>query len=153
MSLAATTPLEPGALRFTVYGLPVPQGSKNAIRQGNRTLIVERGRATLRPWRALVAGEAARALVRPFDGPLRVELVFHLPRPKAHFRQGTNAGQLKESAPVHHSTRPDADKLARAVLDAITGIAFRDDGQVAELVVYKLFAEQASASVAIWPLA
>lgn len=138
---------------FFVAGVPVPQGSKNAIRQGERTLIVERGRAALNPWRSHVAHEAARLLEAPLAGPLGVRLVFYLSRPKSHYRSGASAGTLKAAAPVHVATRPDVDKLARAVLDALTGVAFTDDGQVAELVCSKLYGVNAGVDVAIRTLA
>ena len=115
-------------------------------------MIVERGRATLRPWRAQVAAEAAQLLEQPLAGPLRVVLEFELPRPKSHYRTGARAGELRESAPVYHSTRPDADKLARAVLDALAGVAFRDDGQVSRLEVDKVFGERPGVLVRLEPL-
>jgi crossover junction endodeoxyribonuclease RusA len=39
------------------------------------------------------------------------------------------------------ASRPDIDKLARAVLDALTGVAFRDDSQVAKLDLLKLWVD------------
>jgi len=39
------------------------------------------------------------------------------------------------------ATRPDIDKLSRAVLDALTGIVFSDDAQVADLQAHKFFAD------------
>jgi Holliday junction resolvase RusA-like endonuclease len=134
---------------FTVYGLPVPQGSKNAIRQGPRTLIVERGRAKLNPWRGQIASTAAELLDSPIAGPLEVELTFSMPRPKAHFRSGSRANELRDDAPVYLSSRPDVDKLARAVLDALTGVAFLDDGQVASLVCAKVYGDRPGVAVAI----
>ena len=35
--------------------------------------------------------------------------------------------------------RPDVDKLARALLDALTGVAYEDDGQVVALTVRKIY--------------
>lgn len=139
--------------RFTVHGIPVPQGSKNAIHRGGRTMIVERGRAALGPWRAQVAAEAARLLERPATGALRVRLVFVLVRPKSHYRTGRHAGELRDSAPRYVSTRPDVDKLSRAVLDALTGVAFADDGQVAELEARKVFGERAGVTVELKAIA
>ena len=39
-----------------------------------------------------------------------------------------------------HKTRPDADKLLRCALDALTGIAFRDDAQVWDKRCVKYYA-------------
>ena len=67
-----------------------------------------------------------------------VSLNFAMPRPKSHF----GAKGLKPSAPVHHSGKPDADNLAKLVMDQITksGKIWRDDSQVVTLIVHKLWA-------------
>lgn len=135
---------------FTVYGLPVPQGSKSAINVRGRPVVVENSRATLRPWRAAIAAEAAAHLDGPLEGPIGLRVVFTMQRPKAHYRTGVHAGELRDTAPTFHSTRPDADKLARAVLDALTGVAFRDDGQVAELAIVKRFGSKPGATFELW---
>jgi len=45
--------------------------------------------------------------------------------------------------------RPDVDKLVRALLDALTGIAYHDDGQVVSLAVRKIYATRDVAQVCI----
>ena len=71
-------------------------------------------------------------------GPVAISMCFCLPRPKSHF----GAKGLKPSAPVHHSGKPDADNLAKLVMDQITksGRIWRDDSQVVSLRVQKLWA-------------
>lgn len=39
-----------------------------------------------------------------------------------------------------HTIKPDADNLAKSVLDALSGLLFHDDKQVASLVVTKQIA-------------
>jgi Holliday junction resolvase RusA-like endonuclease len=57
-------------------------------------------------------------------------MLFVFPRPKSHYGTGRNAGTLKPGAPLYHASRPDRDKLERAINDAlkIAGI-FKDDSQ------------------------
>ena len=71
-------------------------------------------------------------------GPVAISMAFSLPRPKSHF----GAKGLKPSAPVHHSGKPDADNLAKLVMDQITKSerVWRDDSQVVSLRVEKLWA-------------
>jgi Holliday junction resolvase RusA-like endonuclease len=45
--------------------------------------------------------------------------------------------------------RPDVDKLVRALLDALTGIAYHDDGQVVALSVRKIYAPTVHARVIV----
>lgn len=87
----------------------------------------------------------------PLAGPLFVELWFHLPRPKGHFRGGKPDRGLKPEAPLWHVGKPDSDNLAKAVLDALTqlGTFWRDDSQVARLAVRKAYADAPGCTVAI----
>lgn len=64
----------------------------------------------------------------PWRDPVAVRLHFYVQRPK--------------SAPkriVLPATRPDIDKLARAVLDAMTSVVFVDDALVVDLQIVKSF--------------
>ena len=65
---------------------------------------------TRAPMRASLAANAVNIVL---------DLLFRFPRPRSHFGTGRNAGQLKPSAPFYVRTRPDLDKLARAVGDAL----------------------------------
>jgi Holliday junction resolvase RusA-like endonuclease len=78
------------------------------------------------------------SLVDPV-GAFEVKLAFFFRRPKSHYGKG---GHVKASAPVLHVSKPDADNLAKLVLDRITrgGQIWRDDSQVAKLRVEKYWA-------------
>jgi len=71
--------------------------------------------------------------------PVRIEIQFYLPRPKSHYGTGKNKGALKESAPWYHIATPDIDKLVRCVLDALTGVAWKDDSQVVSVTATKSY--------------
>jgi Holliday junction resolvase RusA-like endonuclease len=85
--------------------------------------------------RELKAAAGALDPVGAFD----VQLTFFFRRPKSHYGKG---GHVKASAPVCHVSKPDADNLAKLVLDRITrgGRIWRDDSQVARLRVEKFWA-------------
>lgn len=125
---------EDQTLTLAIPGTPVPQGSKRHI-GGGRMIEMSKD---LQPWRRDIAQTAIENEAQIVDGAISVTLDFYFTRPRGHFgKRG-----LRPSAPVRPSVRPDIDKLARAVLDALTGIAFRDDGQVAELVCRKHYAPE-----------
>lgn len=130
-------------MRIVVRGIPAPQGSKRPVRLGNgRTGLVESSRA-VGPWREAVRAETQRAMngYGPADGPLQVSARFYFARPKSHWRTGRNAHLLKDGAPPWPWTKPDVDKLARAILDGLTeGGAWIDDGQVVKLAASKHYA-------------
>lgn len=121
-------------LTFTVFGEAIPQGSSRAfMRPGMRHPVVTSDNPRLRGWRQLVAEAASAALegVGQYDGTGAVAVVatFYLPRPKSL------AAKVR-----HHLTNPDLDKLARAINDALTGVLWRDDSQVTDLHVRKVYA-------------
>ena len=117
-----------------VDGNPAPKGSRayKGHRNG-RAVLVESSRYA-KPWQDTIAA-AVRLKWRgnPLDGPVVVSMAFVMPRPK--------------STPVRRPTpwavkRPDADKLARLVLDALTAAGvYRDDSQVVDLRATKRIAE------------
>ena len=110
-----------------IPGKPAPQGSKRHLGNG---IMVESSKA-VKPWRVDVAWKVREQFLTPFDGPVKLELHFVMPRPKSTPKKSTPAA-IK---------RPDVDKLARAVLDAITGVVVVDDSQIVHLVATKRIAE------------
>lgn len=140
----------PVTVRFEVPGTPAPQGSKVRTRYGG---MREANPQTM-PWRAAVSAEAALAMADrpPIHGPVIVDLILYFPRPKAHYRTGRHAGEIKPGAPRWVQTKPDGDKCARAILDALTGIVYRDDSQAAHIHVAKLYGHPTRAEILVRPL-
>jgi len=117
-------------LEVYVAGNPAPQGSKRHV--GNGRMIESSKR--LHPWRSTIAAAVRFDMLEgalAFRGAVVVALDFVMPRPVSTPRRFTPPAVK----------RPDIDKLARAVLDAITGIAIADDSQVVELIATKRIAE------------
>ena len=56
--------------------------------------------------------------------------------------------ERSENSPVH-----DVDNVAKAVLDALTGVVFHDDSQVERLLVTKVLGERPRISVTARPMA
>lgn len=139
-------------LEFTVLGTPSPQGSKRHVGKG---VMVESSK-TLRPWRDLVAWTAREAHRPdpPFDGPVNLNLTFTLKRPRAHYRTGKHHAELRSDAPVFHPKKPDLDKLARAIMDALTTASvWKDDSQVATLHARKTYGDEERVDIIVEPLA
>lgn len=119
-------------LHLFVPGTPAPQGSKRHVGRG---ILIESSKA-VGPWRERVAlaahAERPAAIALPLIGhALSVRLGFVMPRPASAPKRRTPAA-IK---------RPDVDKLARAVLDALTGIWFTDDSAITDLRAIKRLAE------------
>lgn len=121
-------------LMFFAPGIPAPQGSKKGFSRIGTTGVqmVESSKA-LKPWRDNVRKHAAEAALEQswagFDA-VAIGLAFWMPRPKSHPKRRRTI----------HSTRPDADKLTRGVLDALTqsGV-IRDDSTVVKVTAVKAY--------------
>lgn len=134
-----------------VHGHPAPQGSKRAFmgRRADGTpvaRVIESSHDRVKSWRQAVVDEARAWQAQlggrpPLDGPVEAHMTFVLPRPKGHYGTGRNARVLKPSAPLYPAGKPDLDKLARSTSDALTGIVWHDDAQVARSVLAKVYAD------------
>lgn len=74
-------------------------------------------------------------------------LEFKRARPKYGPYEVVIVIERTERSPVH-----DVDNVAKAVLDALTGVVFHDDSQVEKLLVTKQIGERARVSVTARPL-
>jgi crossover junction endodeoxyribonuclease RusA len=117
---------------FRVIGKAEPKGSTKAfVGPRYRVPIVTSDNPRLRGWEQLVREQAQGVAQQGlFTQPILIAVVFHLPRPQS----------LPKLA-RHHRTRPDLDKLVRAVVDALTGLLYPDDAAVVELRAQKRYAE------------
>ncbi|HYI66346.1 MAG TPA: RusA family crossover junction endodeoxyribonuclease [Candidatus Limnocylindrales bacterium] len=141
--MIAVFPPEQPVVRFTAFGIPQPQGSARMVPVSQPCRVCQRREQRITSdnpkvpaWRKAIRKALDAEDVSPLPGPVRVSLAFMLRRPKGH----RGARGLLPSAPVYPVVKPDIDKLARAVLDALTGPAFNDDSQVVELIVLKHYA-------------
>jgi len=109
-----------------------PQGSKNVFTtpQG-RTVLVESSK-NLKRDRAVASKKIAKTAQQMdwtlSDKAIQIELLFLMTRPKSVKR-------------IHHTVKPDTDKLIRYTLDAITDaqIVWKDDSQVTGIVAHKQY--------------
>jgi len=75
------------------------------------------------------------------EGPLRVDLHFYFRRPLSHYGTGRNAGVLKHTAPTRQTTKVDRDNLDKLILDALTGIFWKNDSRVCEGWIQKRYSD------------
>jgi Holliday junction resolvase RusA-like endonuclease len=132
------------SIKFTVIGCPQPQGSTKAfIPKGWNRAIITTANSKNKPWRQEVAGMAAsymeeRSLDLLEELPIQVNVEFFFEKPKS-----------TKKTVMHKITKPDIDKLARSVLDALTGVVFKDDSQVVRCTLGKSFGSPARAEIEV----
>lgn len=127
------------SISFTVHGKAIAKGSMRMVPiKGRARPMITSDAKGLKQWEAVIRTElqvamrlAPKATVLAlFDAPIAVGIRFHMPRPK----------KPKKTAKQYPTTRPDCDKLARSVCDALQAVVFRDDSQVVALQVRKVYA-------------
>lgn len=121
-------------IRFTVYGKPEPQGSSRAfIPKGSNRAVITSANSKLKPWRQQLSDTAIAVMggmVDPYEGAVEVRCSFYFLRPKSTSKKI-----------LHKTTKPDVDKLTRAVFDALTGVCYRDDSQIVNQLQIKRFGD------------
>jgi crossover junction endodeoxyribonuclease RusA len=137
---------------FVVRGKPEPQGNargfvvkgKNGAKDRAVVATGVKASTPLGGWRSDLAAGARGAMgTRPLlEGPLRVRVVFVFPRPAGHYLPANSkrpVRELRSDAPIYHTSKPDVDKLQRALLDALKLVVWHDDSQVADVRARKVY--------------
>ena len=126
-------------MRFTVPGVPFGKQRPRTINKGgyaqtytpNETVIYEN----------LVKMCYIAKSFPKFDDKdeLRAEITAYYSIPKS-------ASKKKRAAMIEGKIRPtkkpDADNIAKAICDALNGVAYRDDSSIVELLVKKYYSEE-----------
>jgi Holliday junction resolvase RusA-like endonuclease len=118
-------------IEIVVYGIPATQGSKSfkGLSKAGHAIMVESSSKKLKPWRLAVSWAASEQR-KTIKGPIIVEMVFTLPKPK--------------SAPKRRKTwpdrTPDLSKLARSAEDSLSDAGIWEDD--ARVIEYRLLAKR-----------
>lgn len=137
-----------------VRGIPAAQGTARAFVAGGKARLATDSNRPGSPTNAWRQSVAAEARIQYGDapasrGPIRVVAELSWPRPLAHYRAAKPERGLRPDAPTWKTSKPDSDKCARALLDALMGIAYADDAQVVDLVIRKTWSDTPGAVIAI----
>ncbi len=85
----------------------------------------------------------------PLAGPIRIVATFVMPRP------GRLRWKTRPMPRCLHASKPDIENVAKAIFDALTGLAWNDDAQIAITTLTKVYAagdEQPCVEVEIWEI-
>jgi len=123
---------------------------RSFVNPKTKSVVTMHANKKLRNWESDVRHFAARAWREPPTcGAVCVRIQFFFLRPKNHYRTGKHARELREDAPQRMASkgRNDLDKLIRAVLDALTGVVYVDDGLVWKLQAHKEYSKRPGVEV------
>lgn len=136
-------------IQFNVPGQPVGKGRPRIGKVGaHARMFMPAKTVSYESTVALAASQAmqGRELI---DGPVRVLMSMFCQIPASWSRKKQEqalAGQIRPT------TKPDADNVIKAIFDAINGVVWRDDVQVVELGVSKVYGAVPGVSVHVSPL-
>jgi len=121
-----------------VPGKATPQGSKKGFVINGKAILVDASGGN-KEWRKKVTDsvKAHKEYIR-YKGAVNVSLGFFMEKAKSNKKQ-------------FMIQKPDIDKLARSVLDALTDSeVIEDDSRIVHLTINKLWAEEQSPGVSIF---
>jgi len=124
-------------VQFFVHMKPITQGSVSAFpikrKNGSYGAVVTHGHSNeLYSLRSAIEDEYHKANGTLYEkDTVVIDMTFSFIRPKS-----VTARKRPDM-----TVKPDIDKLCRTVLDALTGVAYRDDSQVVSIVASKVYAE------------
>ncbi len=95
-------------------------------------------------WKAKIKQELKDFHGLNYEYAVSLRVVFHMPRPKSHFRviKGETSEEIKaQFRNLAHTKKPDLDNLVKSVKDAMTDCGvWKDDSQVTRLWTEKVYA-------------
>jgi len=127
------------SFRLIVPGEAVPKGRPRAVRRG--AFIAMHTPQKTERYEHLVKLAAQAENAPMLEGPIQAQMAFHFCRPKS-------APKWK----AWKDTRPDVENLAKAVMDGLNGIAYRDDGQIVRLFCEKAYAGRSEVAIELTEL-
>lgn len=123
---------------FSVKLEPMAQSRPRFARRGRGVVAYEK--KEMKIWRA----ECSRLIKEAFDSeeliecPLKIDAAFYI-QPPNYISSKKKLKEKLEAEEIFCSKKPDIDNYLKALLDSMTGIVFKDDGQVVECRARKLY--------------
>ena len=130
--------IAPRVLTIEIPGEPCAQGRPRFARRGQHVVAYDPSKS--RTWKATAQDFMRHAMAgaQPTQGPVECAIVATFTCPKGDWRKEPVIARW-------HAKRPDAENVAKAILDAATGVLWLDDAQVSRLEVSKVIASQGAA--------
>ena len=130
---------------FVVPGEPVPKARPRFTMQGGKArTYTPTSSAAYETTVGLLAHAAMRAqgISEPMKGALHVQVQAFFPVPHSWSKK-------RKAAASWHASRPDLDNVVKAVLDALNGVAYKDDARVVGLHSLKVYSDNPGVLVEI----
>ena len=128
-------------IHFKIEGRAQPQGRPRAVRMGAGVRMYDPPKS--KAYKQMVAAKVRSYMkingIQTITEPLAVHLNFYFTPPKSYSKKKL---KLVEEGKLHYTKLPDADNLAKSVLDSCNKILFKDDSQIVELNIKKQYGKE-----------
>jgi len=115
-------------VKITIPGRPVPKGRPRLGYRGRKAYVYTPQET--KDYESIVSFVASAVCRKPMEGDVEAILTLYF---------NPNAKGITKSGRRQKMTIPDVDNCAKAVLDGLNKVAFKDDRQVAKLIVERRF--------------
>lgn len=132
-------------IKFRIPGKVQPQGRPRASVRGGHVRMYDPPKS--REYKKHVKQVAEDyAPSEPLEGPLHVRMTFS----RQYLKSWTKRQRMDaEDGILMPITRPDLSNLCKGIEDALNGIMWKDDSQIIELMLAKIYSDEDYAEVEI----
>ena len=126
---------------------PMAKQSFRTTRTGNKYLdpSVIKYRKTIRN---MAIAQMRNQKAERIEGAVNMNIIYAFRRPKSLSKK--ERSEIDGGKTVPKTTKPDIDNLTKAILDALNGIAWKDDAQVAQINIQKIWSTKDQIEIEIW---
>lgn len=113
-------------MKYSIHipAVPVAQPRQRVTVRAGHAVNYTPAKHPVNDFKAVAKIQAAAVVNAVSDAPIQLTITFVMPRPKAM------VWKRRPMPRVHHTKKPDLDNLEKSLMDALTGIVWRDDSQV-----------------------
>lgn len=119
-------------IRFIVPGIPQGKGRPRITSRGGSPRAYTPQKTVAYEGLIALAAQEAASGAKPLSGPVAVDIVAWFPIPASWSKK-------RQAEAYHHTSKPDADNIVKAVGDGLNGVLWNDDSQVALCSIVKRY--------------
>jgi len=126
---------------------PMAKQSFRTTRTGNKYLdasVIKYRKAI----RNMAISQMRNQKAERIEGAVNMNIIYAFRRPKSLSKKERN--EIDGGKNIPKTTKPDIDNLTKAILDALNGIVWKDDAQVTQINIQKVWSAKDQIEVEIW---
>lgn len=126
---------------------PMAKQSFRTTRSGNKYLdpsVIKYRKAI----RNMAIAQMRNQKAEKIEGAVNMNIIYAFRRPQSLSKK--ERSEIDGGKTVPKTTKPDIDNLTKAILDALNGIVWKDDAQVTQIKIQKVWSSKDQIEVEIW---